>query len=376
MNAFLARLFFGKVEFQENEEYLEFRFKFLAIVLFSGALFTLIFLVGAYSNVNPITGGHLRSMSLFTLLAAALWIFLRGHKKRYFVIAWIYEIACLLEYVSAMLLVPEDELRLLWFYTNIPGVYILLGQRIGLAISLSTIVGLALGNAQLPHPYSENAIATALVSMTYLTLFFHVFGARSFYYYTRMRDANRRLLQMATHDMLTGILNARAYYERCDALINLSRRAQTPFAVLFIDLDHFKSINDNHGHAAGDIVLKSIAECLRSGIRQSDALGRIGGEEFSIFLPNTDINGACQLAEVLRRAIEACMPDIGSQRLKVTPSIGVAGGTGARDIMRDIQKRADEAMYAAKAAGRNRVTCLDAPTPITDAQISLEARTA
>lgn len=363
MRAVLANLIFGQVKFEDNEDYHEFQFKFLAILLLSGAVFTLIFVVGAYSNVNPLGGGHVTSMTLFTAVTLLLWLLLRGRREWYLPIAWLYEIACLLEYISALRLVPEDELRVLWLYLNIPGVYIILGQRAGLAVSLLMMAGLALGNSSLSRPYSPNAMATALVSMANMTLFFHIYGARSISYFRRMRDANLKLLQMASHDMLTGVLNARAYYARCDAQINLARRTKQAFAVLFIDLDHFKSINDTHGHAAGDIVLKSIAHCLSHGIRQSDVIGRIGGEEFSIFLPDTSIDGACQLAEVLRQAVVANQPDIGTQRLTVTASIGVAGSDGRFDPMHEIQQRADMAMYSAKAAGRNRVSRFDRLAP-------------
>jgi len=129
---------------------------------------------------------------------------------------------------------------------------------------------------------------------------------------------------MATRDMLTGVLNARAYYEICDSLINLATRNSTPYSVLFIDLDHFKSINDNYGHAAGDIVLRSVANCIQGGLRNSDVMGRIGGEEFSVFLPNTDAIAATQVAEQLRQSIEVLMPSFGDRQLKITASIGVA----------------------------------------------------
>lgn len=142
-------------------------------------------------------------------------------------------------------------------------------------------------------------------------------------------------------------------------MIEVARRQRTPYAVLFVDLDHFKSINDTHGHAAGDVVLKSVADCLARSLRASDALGRIGGEEFSIFLPNTDAAGAAKLAENIRSAIESLMPSIGERSLKVTASIGVARNSHSEQTMLEIQKTADQAMYRAKAAGRNRVSSVD-----------------
>lgn len=357
--SFWAKLLFGDVTFQERDEYQEFQYKFLVVLMVLAAFFTLLFVVGAYTGANPMGMPHLGSMTVFTLVALALWLFLRGHADRFYVVAWSYEILCLLEYTSALMFVPEDELRILWFYLNIPGVYILLGQRAGMVVSALSVIGLGLGNAYLSKPYSPNAIATALVSLSYLALSFHVYGSRSISYFLRMREANRQLHQLATHDTLTGILNARAYYQRCDALISLAQRDHEPFAVLFVDLDHFKSVNDTHGHSAGDMVLKAVANCLAQGLRQSDLVGRIGGEEFSVFLPHTDMAGARQLAESIRLSIEQLMPDIGSSRLRMTASIGVADNASGLQTMMVIQQCADAAMYVAKAGGRNRVSCFE-----------------
>ena len=355
----LERLLFGRVAFSESEEFQAFRFRFLCIVLVSGAICTALFLIGEHTKVNRIEGPHLVSMSVFTAGALLLWLLLRGQKNRFLPVAWIYEALCLLEYISALLFVPRDELRVLWFLINIPGVYILLGQKAGAAITALTAAGLALGNPHLSVPYSPNGLATLLISTLYMGVFFHVYGNRAISYFVRMNESNRQLRYMASHDTLTGVLNARAYYSRCDQMIRLALRNHTPYAVLFVDLDHFKSINDTHGHAVGDIVLKSVAGALSDNIRDSDALGRIGGEEFSIFLPNTDQRGAVELAEKLRRIIEGLMPSTGEQRIRITASIGVAINRHGEQSMLDIQQHADQAMYQAKAQGRNRVSCFE-----------------
>ena len=117
--------------------------------------------------------------------------------------------------------------------------------------------------------------------------------------------------------------------------------------------------NDTYGHAAGDEVLRTVARTLKNSLRNSDLLGSIGGEEFSVFLPNTGITNALQVAEQLRLAVEQCRPDIGQTRLSITASIGVASRGQAVQSMQSIQQRADEAMYEAKKAGRNRVSTLE-----------------
>jgi diguanylate cyclase (GGDEF)-like protein len=354
---YLSHLVFGEVKFEASEEHLEFQFKFMCIVLLAGALATGIFLLGTLSELNRISPMHVRSMSGFTGVTLFLWLCLRGRKTWFYSIGWLYEAACILEATSALYFVSEDEFRLIWFFTNIPGVYLLLGQRVGFVITVLTLVGLVLGNPYLPSPYSPNAMATIVVSFIYIALFFHFYADRSVSYFTRMRESNIRLFDLAMHDQLTGVLNARAYYEICDRFILLAKRSALPYSVLFIDLDHFKSINDNYGHAAGDIVLKSVATCIGNSIRSSDSLGRIGGEEFSVFLPNTDMDSALQVAETIRHAVESLMPAISeTSSLKISASIGVARNQHSEQTMQEIQKQADQAMYNAKKGGRNRVS--------------------
>jgi diguanylate cyclase (GGDEF)-like protein len=356
----LSRLVFGDAVFKESMEHHEFQYKLLSILLVTGAIFTAIFLVGAWSELNALSGPHIYSMTFFTSSALVLWLTLRGKPKRLILVAWAYEAICILEYVSALAFVPQDELRILWFYINIPGVYIMLGQGAGFIITLLTLIIFIIGNGMLPPEaaYSPNALATAVVSLIYLALFFHFYIDRSMSYYTRMRESNRKMHYMAMHDTLTGVYNARAYYDICDHHIGIARHQASSFSVLFVDLDHFKSINDTYGHDAGDIVLKSVAHALAHGIRKQDALGRIGGEEFSIFLPHTSPEVAMEVAESLRVSIEVLMPSIGSQNLRITASIGVAHNRHDAQTMQDIQREADQAMYQAKAKGRNRVSCL------------------
>lgn len=118
-------------------------------------------------------------------------------------------------------------------------------------------------------------------------------------------------------------------------------------------------INDTHSHEVGDVVLKAVSKTILRVVRQSDAVGRIGGEEFSVFLPDTDQVGAIKLAEHMREQIENLMPQVGSQSIRITASIGIATADQAGENMAAIQRRADYAMYNAKQLGRNRVSCFN-----------------
>lgn len=357
----VERLFFGRVTFLQREEYLEFQFKFLSVVLFSGALLTALLLISSDLEVNAIDPRHVRSMRIFTGLAIVLWLLLRGHKERFVPIAWVYEILCMGEYISATLFVPSDELRIFWFVINVPGVFILLGKTAGWVITLFSIILVVINNRFSTEPYSTNAMATYGLGMLYFGLFFHVYAARSISYFHRMRESNEKLAHMASHDTLTGVFNARAYYDACNRLISGAERSGETFSVLFVDLDHFKSINDTYGHAAGDQVLRTVAQALAESIRQSDVLGRIGGEEFSIFLPATDSTAALEVAEKLRQSVASLAIPLNDRSLRITASVGVAGRGSERLSMIEIQQRADQAMYAAKAGGRNRVSRFPVP---------------
>lgn len=160
------------------------------------------------------------------------------------------------------------------------------------------------------------------------------------------------------HDALTGVFNARAYQAQSQALIQTGADAGRGYSVLFVDLDHFKRVNDQHGHAAGDKVLQVAARALQKGVRHNDVVGRIGGEEFGVLLPQTDLSQALRVAEHLRLSIEQLAIDVGGHSLQITASIGVAHSPDGRLDLPSLQQRADSAMYQAKAAGRNRVTSL------------------
>jgi diguanylate cyclase (GGDEF)-like protein len=161
------------------------------------------------------------------------------------------------------------------------------------------------------------------------------------------------LEELAYRDELTELPNRRGTSRQIDVLISRARRHGHQLALLLIDADRFKAVNDVHGHAAGDVVLREIAHRLRERVRAEDLVGRWGGEEFVVALPETTPCGAAAVAESLRSAIAESAIDAGDAALHVTVSIGVAAWTG--EALEDLVDRADQALYAAKTAGRDRV---------------------
>jgi diguanylate cyclase (GGDEF)-like protein len=162
-----------------------------------------------------------------------------------------------------------------------------------------------------------------------------------------------RLRDQAGRDPLTGLLNRRTFEEGFAAEWERLRRGGPGFAVLALDLDHFKRVNDTHGHLVGDMVLTQTAQRLRQVARQMDTLARTGGEEFVVLVPQTDRAGALAAAERLRRAVSAAPFDIPRGALPVTLSVGVALAKADEADPRAVLQRADQALYEAKAAGRD-----------------------
>jgi two-component system, cell cycle response regulator len=176
-------------------------------------------------------------------------------------------------------------------------------------------------------------------------------------YTERLRDNVQTSIEMAITDALTGLFNRRYMENHLGTLIEQAAARGKPLAVMVLDIDYFKSINDSHGHDAGDDVLRDFALRVKRSIRGIDLACRVGGEEFVIVMPETDMAVAAMVAERLRRRIAAEPFPIsqGSQCLPVTLSIGIAALRGQDDNAAALIKRADQALYRAKRDGRNRV---------------------
>ncbi|MBS0493628.1 MAG: GGDEF domain-containing protein [Proteobacteria bacterium] len=167
-------------------------------------------------------------------------------------------------------------------------------------------------------------------------------------------DAHNRYV--AAHDVLTGLANRRTLMLAAERDMARAVRMREPYALMMVDIDHFKAINDGHGHQAGDQALCHVAELLRARLRAQDLVGRYGGEEFLALLPATALPDAVALAEALRGAVEQSHCTHEGRSIAVTVSVGVCGGRPRRANEWETMLRcADQALYAAKAGGRNRV---------------------
>jgi two-component system cell cycle response regulator len=176
-------------------------------------------------------------------------------------------------------------------------------------------------------------------------------------YQDRLRHNVQLSLEMAITDQLTGLHNRRYMGRHLDKLILNAQKSAKPLAFLIMDIDHFKSVNDTHGHDIGDEVLREFANRISANIRGIDLACRYGGEEFVVVMPDTDIDFACTIAERLRKSVESTPIEISRApgRLEVTISVGIAASQGEGDNAEKLLHRADQALYRAKREGRNRV---------------------
>ena len=173
--------------------------------------------------------------------------------------------------------------------------------------------------------------------------------------------AREQMRHYAEHDDLTGLWNHRIIIERLRGEVDRSRRETVPLSLILVDLDHFKEINDTHGHPCGDLALKEIGAVFLRSVRSYDWVGRYGGEEFLLILPGTNLANAQVRAEHLRLAVQLAPIESGTTTIKVTASFGVASGFPAD--YESLLHAADAALYRAKNAGRNCVVATEVEPP-------------
>ncbi|MFK8047132.1 MAG: EAL domain-containing protein [Halioglobus sp.] len=166
---------------------------------------------------------------------------------------------------------------------------------------------------------------------------------------------NKELQYLATRDPLTNCLNRRSFTEQFTGLFDRTKNYQTELVCIMVDIDHFKRVNDNYGHAVGDKVIKFVADVLKKQIRRDDLLGRYGGEEFCIILDGSNIDQAAIVAERMRKEITAGNPGLFTSAMRITASFGLASINSEPDDKDELVVKADRALYLAKESGRNKV---------------------
>jgi diguanylate cyclase (GGDEF)-like protein len=250
----------------------------------------------------------------------------------------------------------------------LPGVWLVLRhgwhsenslRAVGLAMALAAAALLVRGVHALQQPadYQELLQASLGQGLTFLVSFVSLLGAGFGFVLASFERVARRMEELATLDGLTGCLNRSTTDTLLAHSLERGRRDGAPLAFALLDLDHFKQINDRHGHGAGDAALRAFAAEVRTRLRSSDVLGRMGGEEFGIVLPGTDAAGAARLIDDVRRAVaDLCLDDAEGGRFCLTVSAGIAVAASDSGLTASrLYALADAALYRAKDSGRNCV---------------------
>lgn len=208
---------------------------------------------------------------------------------------------------------------------------------------------------EVPYAVIANKTQTLTVILGLVTaVVLAIVGALVLYIAKRKKN-EEKLMELATVDELTNIANRRYFIKIAEGQMKLSRRRGSPFCILMIDADNFKLINDTYGHDIGDLTLKKIVEICRYKLQEVDFIGRWGGEEFAVLLPETDLEQGAIVAERIRQAVQAILISTGQGSVQVTISIGVAVNSSEDPDVDAVLKKADVALYAAKVKGRNTV---------------------
>jgi diguanylate cyclase (GGDEF)-like protein len=221
-------------------------------------------------------------------------------------------------------------------------------------------------------PIDGSLTPSSWVGLVHFETLAFVVGTAIFTAAMARERAELRYMAAARIDPLTGVANRRAFIEEAEELVKTATKEKRPLSLIMFDLDRFKSINDSFGHATGDTVLKRFAEIARGSLRTTDILGRPGGEEFAVLLPNSNAAAAMAVAERIRVAFAAVCCEMDNRLSNATVSAGVttARRTSTFDTM---MATADEALYRAKAEGRNRVTFADRGEVVALAQAGVES---
>ena len=228
-----------------------------------------------------------------------------------------------------------------------------------LAFMLAAYLGLDALTQAIPVRYPLAPEATTALRWLSIGVVFVMFGYTGRFYVQRVAEAEARLRDMATTDAMSGLWNRRHFVTLAHAEVERARRHGDTLAVVLADIDHFKQVNDRHGHDAGDRVIQHVSALLRSQARAGDLIGRWGGEEFILLLPGCEAAGARQRCERLREQVAGSPCEVaGGRTISVTMSFGVIPLPMDLPFEQAVQ-RADAALYQAKGAGRNRVVAAE-----------------
>ncbi|MGB6020549.1 MAG: GGDEF domain-containing protein [Sulfurimonadaceae bacterium] len=354
----LHNFLYSGFEFREDEDLLKFKFRMLNATLAIVAFFTALFGLLSDLGINDIGPIHSKVDYVYSLLTVMLILFLRSSKNNYRLTANLLLFISLLSFTSALLFVPQDEFRMIWFFLLVFVAYILNGSVSGVFFTIASIAVIITAQIFSDLQLSQTAINSGVLGLIIGSLLAHIYTNKVDDYEKSLQESNTALKVLASTDGLTGIMNKRIFKQVSERYFESAQRDHMSLTLLMLDLDHFKKVNDTYGHQLGDMLLIRFVEVAQTLLRKSDILARVGGEEFAVLLFKTDSEGAFTLAEKIRSEVQNIAIEYDGQEVSVTTSIGVSQNAETDKSFDDIFARADKALYQAKAQGRNQ-TCLE-----------------
>ena len=352
----LNNFLYSGFKFSGDEDLLQFKFKMLNSIFIIIAFFSALFGLLSDLGINDIGPIHSKVNYIYCFLTIMLIIFLRSSKKNYNLTAHSLLIISLITFTSALIFVPQDEFRMIWFYLLIFVTYMISGKTSGILFTLASLVIILTVNFFVDLQLSQVAINSGILGLIIGSFLSYIYTNKITNYENSLKQQNSSLSVLASTDYLTGVMNRRMFNEISERYFQTAQKNELHLTLLLLDLDHFKKVNDTYGHQAGDQLLKRFVETLERILNKSDIFARIGGEEFAILLSQINSNDAYVLAERIRKEIENDFITFEGQDIFVTTSIGISENRETDTAFENIFSRADMALYQAKSEGRNK-TC-------------------
>ena len=353
----LDNFLYSGFRFGEDEDLLKFKFRMINSILVIVAFFTVLFGVLSDLGINDIGPIHSKVDYVYSFLSLMLVLFLRRSKNNYKTTANLLLVFSLITFTSALIFVPQDEFRMIWFYLLVFVAYMLNGTLSGILFTIASIAVILTANMFLELHLSQTAIMSSVLGLIIGSLLSRIYTNKITDYENSLQEKNAALGILASTDDLTGIMNRRIFKKVSERYFETVQRDNSDLTLLLLDLDHFKKVNDTYGHQVGDQLLIRFVEVIGPILRKSDILARVGGEEFAILLFKTDAEGAFTLAEKIRKEVESMTINCQGQDIYITTSIGIAQNRESDKAFDEIYARSDKALYKAKEQGRNQ-TCL------------------
>jgi diguanylate cyclase (GGDEF)-like protein len=315
--------------------------------------------LGVFCALQFMAGNHV--LASFELLGSGvlLWGAWRIARVRN-VLPWIYlYLLPTFSFLLYIIVIPNaSKTAFVWVYSIPVLSYLLLGRKRGSLLALPFVLGACLLYLYTYpiHRDTEGLIelANVLFCGVMIIVFVH-------HYETRRASAHQQLQQMARTDALTGVANRGSFQQSLEQSIREAQRSEAKLVLVILDVDHFKVVNDQYGHDAGDQALRHICNSLSQRLRNTDTLGRLGGEEFGLLLRNTENNAAETLVEMLREQIASTPLVYGEQQISLTVTFGMAEWPSDGQTAEQLYHCADQRLYRGKALGRNRLVGRNLP---------------